>query len=61
MGTLRKSYLRKRRKRKEELGKLRAAYQLARTKEEKEKILSKVTKIAPHLTVEEFLAPITKE
>lgn len=56
MGTPRKSYLRRRRKRREELGKLRQKYRKAKTSEEKEQILEKMTKIAPHVEAKEFIA-----
>jgi len=51
----------KRRKRREKLKKLREKYLLAKTKEEKERILEKLRKIAPWLSEEEFLAPLKKK
>lgn len=51
----------KRRKRREKLKKLREKYLLAKTKEEKERILEKVRKIAPWLSEEKFLAPLKKK
>jgi len=53
--------LRQRRNRKQKLKKLREKFVLAKTKEEKEKILEKVFKIAPRLTEEEFLKPIKEK
>jgi hypothetical protein len=50
----------KRRKRRAKLKKLREKYLLAKTKEEKEKILEKVRKITPWLSEEEFLAPLKR-
>ncbi|MGE4554913.1 MAG: DUF6800 family protein [Candidatus Paceibacterota bacterium] len=55
---LRANQLRQKRKRKQKLKKLREKYILAKTQEEKEKILEKVFKIAPWLTEEEFLKPL---
>ncbi|MCD6574747.1 hypothetical protein J7K97_03600 [Candidatus Aerophobetes bacterium] len=51
----------KRRKRKEKLRKLRIKYSLTKTDEEKEKILEKVRRIVPWLSLEEFLEPLKKE
>jgi len=51
----------KRRKRKEKLRKLRIKYSLAKTDEEREKILEKVRRIVPWLSLEEFLEPLKKE
>jgi len=53
--------LRQRRNRKQKLKKLREKFALAKTKEEKEKILEKDFKIAPWLTEEEFLKPIKEK
>ncbi|MEN2985510.1 MAG: DUF6800 family protein [Thermodesulfovibrionaceae bacterium] len=50
--------LRKRRHRREKLRKLREKFKLARTEEEKAKILQKVSKISPLLKIEDFLASI---
>jgi len=47
--------VKKRRKRREKLSKLREKYALAKGEEEKEKILDKVKRIAPWLSVEEFI------
>ena len=51
----------RRRKRKEKLRKLRIKYSLAKTNEEREKILEKVRRIVPWLSLEEFLEPLKKE
>jgi len=48
--------IKRKRKRKAKLKKLREKYKLAKTKEEKEKILEKVKKIAPWFSEEKFLA-----
>ncbi len=56
----REAEIRRRRKRKEKLEKLRKKYQEAKAEEEKRKILEKVSKIAPWLSQEEFLATIRK-
>lgn len=56
MGALRKSYLRRRRKRKEELGKLRNKYKSAKITEQKEKILERLAKIAPYVAAKAFIA-----
>lgn len=53
-------------KRKRKLAKLRQEYLAAKTKDKKEKIFTKVSKIAPQLSEEEFLAqakakPATKK
>jgi len=45
----------KRQKRRKKLKKIKECYFLARTKEEKEKIIDKIRKIAPHISIEEFL------
>ncbi|ODA44211.1 hypothetical protein THER_1050 [Thermodesulfovibrio sp. N1] len=50
--------LKKRRHRREKLSKLREKFKLAKTEEEKKRILNKVSKIAPSLKVEDFLASI---
>lgn len=57
----RKLQIKIRHRRKKKLAKLRQAYLVAKTKEEKEKILAKVSKIAPWLSEEEFLAPVKKD
>lgn len=48
----------KRRHRREKLRKLREKFKLAKTEEEKAKILAKVAKISPSLKVEDFLSSI---
>jgi len=50
--------LKKRRLRREKLSKLREKFKLAKTEEEKTRILNKVSKIAPSLKVEDFLASV---
>jgi hypothetical protein len=60
-GQVRKTELHQRRKRKEKLRKLRSKYALAKTNQEKEKILEKVKRIAPWLSEEEFLEPLKKK
>lgn len=40
------------------LRKLRRRYSAAKTAAERERILEKVARIAPHVTKEEFLAPL---
>lgn len=50
--------LKKRRLRREKLSKLREKFKLAKTEEEKIRILNKVSKIAPSLKVEDFLASV---
>lgn len=52
--------IRKKRKREEKLRKLREKFKLAKTNQERQKILDKVGKIAPWLKVEDFLAPLQK-
>jgi hypothetical protein len=47
--------IQRKRRRKEKLRKLRKKYKLAKTEQEKKKILEKVKKIAPWLSEEEFL------
>jgi len=53
----RKIRIRIRKKRKRKLAKLRQEYSTAKSQEKKEKILEKVSKIAPSLSQEEFLTP----
>ncbi|RMF86739.1 MAG: hypothetical protein D6736_14420 [Nitrospinota bacterium] len=55
----RQAELRRRRTRRAKLAKLRRRYMAAKTEEEKAWVLQKVQKIAPWLTKEQFLAPIT--
>lgn len=50
--------LRKRRLRREKLRKLREKFKLAKTEEEKARILEKVSKISPSLKIEQFLASV---
>ncbi|MCS7163881.1 MAG: DUF6800 family protein [Thermodesulfovibrio sp.] len=50
--------LRKRRLRREKLRKLREKFKMAKTEEEKKKILEKVSKIAPTVKIEEFIASV---
>jgi len=57
----RKIQIKTARKRKKKLAKLRQQYSVAKTKEKKEKILAKLSKIAPLLSQEEFLAPRKKD
>ncbi|MEK6544334.1 MAG: DUF6800 family protein [Elusimicrobiota bacterium] len=48
----------KRRNRQEKIGKLRTKFSVAKTQEEKDKILSKLNRINPWLTPELFVAPL---
>ncbi len=50
--------LKKRRHRREKIRKLREKFKLAKTEEEKRKILEKVSKISPSLKVEDFIASV---
>jgi hypothetical protein len=50
--------LRRRRHRKEKLRKLRKKYVAAQSEEERRAIWTKVQRIAPWLTLEQFLAPV---
>ncbi len=50
--------IKKAQKRTKKLARLRRLYAEARTREEKEKVLEKVEKIAPWLSEEEFLKPL---
>jgi len=50
--------LRKRRLRREKLRKLREKFKEAKKEEEKKRILEKVSKIAPSLKIEEFIASV---
>lgn len=58
MGTLRQTIIHRRRKRKEKLAKLRRLFLQAQNEEEKNKVLEKLFKIAPHVSNEEFLLSI---
>jgi hypothetical protein len=51
----RRFQIRQKRKRKEKIKKHKEKYKLAKTQEEKEKILEKLRKIAPHYSLEQFL------
>lgn len=53
--------IRKKQKRKRKLEKLRELFAKTKSKKEKEKILEQVSKIAPYLTEEEFLASLKEE
>lgn len=57
----RQKELRRKRKRREKLRKLRKEYIGAKTQAEKDLIWKKVIKIAPWLSLEEFLKPTTQE
>ncbi|MBC7189493.1 hypothetical protein H5U35_04670 [Candidatus Aerophobetes bacterium] len=52
--------IKKHRKRREKLRKLREKYILAKTEEEKGRILEKVRKICPTLSVQEFMEQVKK-
>jgi hypothetical protein len=60
-GQPRKTEIHQRRKRKEKFRQLRAKFALAKTDQEKEKILAKVKRIAPWLSQEEFLKWLKKK
>lgn len=47
--------IRQKQKRREKIKKLKQKYLVAKTKEEKEKIIQKILKIAPHYPIEQFL------
>ncbi len=47
--------IKKKRNRRKKIKKLKAKYLSATTKEEKEKIIEKILKIAPHYPIEEIL------
>jgi len=47
--------IRKKQERRKKLKKLKERYFSVKTKEEKEKIIEKMRKIAPHISIEEFL------
>ncbi len=47
--------IRKKRKRKEKIKKLKEKYLVAQTQEEKQKIIEKILKIAPHYPIAEIL------
>lgn len=50
--------LKKRRLRREKLRKLREKFKLAKTEDEKQRILEKVSRISPSLKIEDFLASV---
>ncbi len=47
--------IKKRQKKRAKLKKLKEKYFLAKTQEEKEKIIEKIFKIAPHIKIEQWL------
>ncbi|MCD6528579.1 hypothetical protein J7K44_03015 [bacterium] len=51
----RKFEIKKKKKRREKIKKLKEKYFAANSKEEKEKIIEKIRRIAPHLRIEEIL------
>jgi len=51
----RKFLIRKKQQRREKMRKLKQKYLKAKTKEEKEKIIDKILKIAPHYPIENIL------
>lgn len=51
----RRFQIRQRQKRREKIKKLKEKYLRAKTQEEKEKIIEKISKIAPHYPIEEIL------
>ena len=60
MAVLRMTEIHRRRKRKLKLLKLRVKYKEAKSAIDKEKIASKVAKVAPWLSEDEFAAPLKK-
>lgn len=58
MPVIRQTELHRRRVRRANLAKLRKRYQAARTEEEKAQVLEKAARVAPGLTLEEFLGPL---
>ncbi|GAB6184044.1 DUF6800 family protein [Thermodesulfovibrio hydrogeniphilus] len=48
----------KRRHRREKIGKLREKFKLAKTEEEKKRIIEKVSRISPSLKIEDFIASV---
>lgn len=58
MPVIRRTELHRRRVRRAKLAKLRKRYQAARTEEEKAQVLEKAARVAPGLTLEEFLGPL---
>ena len=57
----RRFQIRKNQKRRFKLRKLRELFVKAKVKTEKDKILEKAQKIAPHLSEQEFLSPLEKK
>jgi hypothetical protein len=55
---IRRNELHRRRVRRQRLKKLRERYARAKTNAEKEQILQKVSRVAPCVSTEEFLAPL---
>jgi hypothetical protein len=51
----RKFLIRKKQKRRKKIKKLKEKYLKAKTKEEKERIIEKILRIAPHYPIEEIL------
>lgn len=47
--------IKKKQKRRKKITKLREKYFITKSQEEKEKILQKVQRLAPHLSIKEFL------
>ncbi len=60
-GQIRQSELHKRAKRREKTNILRIKYLNAKTDEERKKILEKLMKVNPYITIEQFLNPIEKK
>ncbi len=58
-GQIRKTEIHRRRVRQERLKRLRTKFALAKTNQEKEKILEKVKRIAPWLSEGEFIEPLS--
>ena len=56
---IKRSETNRRRQRRAKLGNLRRKYAASRTEEEKKTVLAKVIRIAPWLSAEQFLAPIS--
>ncbi len=60
-GQIRKSEIHKRNKRHEATERLRAKYLAAKTDEERNSVLSKLMKVNPYITLDQFLKPINKK
>ena len=56
---IKRSETKRRRQRRAKLGNLRKKYAAARTEAEKNTVLAKVIRVAPWLSAEQFLAPIS--